>query len=79
MNFLICKVKNLVPSSPIQERKDQFTMKGKIFSFTHKICVPTAYMEKDKFKRIFKNQVVKLRSTYRIQVKLSLKIISKTF
>lgn len=54
-------------------------MKEKIFSFTHKICVPTAYMVKDNFKRIFNNQVVKSNSTYRTQVKVSLKIISKTF
>jgi len=54
-------------------------MKEKIFSFTHKICVPTAYIVKDNFKRIFKNQVVKPRSTYRIQVKVSLKNSLKNF
>ena len=54
-------------------------MKEKIFSFTHKICVPIAYIVKDFFRKNFKNQVVKTNSTYRIQVEVSLKIISKTF
>ena len=54
-------------------------MKEKIFSFTHKICVPTAYIVKDNFKRIFKNQVVKTHSTYRIQVKVSIKKLSQNF
>ena len=38
--FLICKVKNLVPSSPIQVKKDQFTMKEKFFLSRIKFAFP---------------------------------------
>ena len=45
----------------------------------HKFRVPIAYIVKDFFRKNFKNQVVKTRSTYRIQVKVSLKNSLKNF